>query len=524
LFNPLKKEEEMKHAWKLCGPLLAAAAFFASCGSSDEAIPSPEPVGTGGNGNIPEGYFEAVFGSDTRAVSGVDGRVKHLLCVVYDRGTGAFVDEKEVLKIGDPAPSWPLEPVRFVLPNGSYTAVFLGNVHAGLFEGQSSELLKNYKDGRDEAEIMAPDAAFTEENMYYWASIDFSTEDPVHNVLLQRIVSMQDLYRNVADTDELLNTLVTNIIANLKEGGVLETTIRNLLSDELKNTLGPAKVVTDLLGYLGGGLDELLVDPLLQVLVAPVLDKVCDLLVDPLLSQASRLLAANEGEDTALSVARLNVLLNPWAFSDGSVSLNLANRYTSVGLDLKPRNSLPGLQTRSVPLRFNETAHDRKFVRLITLGVPVDCTHIDVDRQGLLGGAVVDDILEELILRGSLVDITDELKYTPQPNRYYRADYSLVELNLKDYNVKEDGNPNLSLTVKLADVANIDELLNSILDPLENKVPLVGPLVLKPLLESVKSLVRSIEISVPVNLPVLSIENLTVTGSWSEITPGSPND
>lgn len=87
----------------------------------------------------------------------------------------------------------------------------------------------------------------------------------------------------------------------------------------------------------------------------------------------------------------------------------------------------------------------------------------------------------------------------------YKADYSFVDLGLKSYTQQTDGNHSLTLSVKLGNIANIDGILGGI--------PLLGAI-----LGTVLTPIKNITVSVPVNLPLLGVDNLQLSGSWSAVT------
>ena len=110
-----------------------------------------------------------------------------------------------------------------------------------------------------------------------------------------------------------------------------------------------------------------------------------------------------------------------------------------------------------------------------------------------------------LLLNGAFIDITDPVIANVETNRRYKADYSFVDLRLKSYTQQTDGNHFLTLSVKLANIANIDGILGGI--------PLLGSI-----LNLVLSPIKNITVSVPINLPLLGVDNLELSGSWSTVT------
>ena len=131
---------------------------------------------------------------------------------------------------------------------------------------------------------------------------------------------------------------------------------------------------------------------------------------------------------------------------------------------------------------------------------------IHVIKEGLISGLLWNGIIDNsLLLEGTFVDITDSLKYTPLTNRRYASNYSFVDLGLKSYTQQTDGNHSLSVSVKLLEIGNIDGLLGSI--------PILGTI-----LNLIISPIKQITIRVPLNLPLLGVENLSLSGGWSTPT------
>ena len=133
-----------------------------------------------------------------------------------------------------------------------------------------------------------------------------------------------------------------------------------------------------------------------------------------------------------------------------------------------------------------------------------DVRKINVIKKGLIGGLLIDQIIDSsLLLNGTFIDINDPLQATVATNYRYRSDYSFLDLGLKSYTQQTDGNHSLKLTVKLSTLPNLDGLLAGI--------PLLGPV----LGVAVKTLLGNIEVTVPINLPLLGVDNLSLSGGWS---------
>lgn len=106
------------------------------------------------------------------------------------------------------------------------------------------------------------------------------------------------------------------------------------------------------------------------------------------------------------------------------------------------------------------------------------------------------------MLNGALVNITDPIQAAVETNYRYRSNYSFVNLGLKSYTQQTDGNHSLTLSVKLSNIANLNGILEGI--------PLLGPI----LNITIKGLIGNVTVSVPINLPLLRADNLSLSGSW----------
>ena len=97
------------------------------------------------------------------------------------------------------------------------------------------------------------------------------------------------------------------------------------------------------------------------------------------------------------------------------------------------------------------------------------------------------------------------------PNYQYYSIYSVAALNVDDSAYKEvDESEGLTVTVDLANVANLESLLGPVLE---------GVLGLDKIIEALVA--KSITITLPFNLGVLDTNNLEVTGNWGEIHEGT---
>ncbi len=519
----------MKHfIYILASALLLVAV---SCGR-DEAETS---VGSSGNGDleVPEGWFVATFtaGADTRTpINGTDTRIQHLRYMVFDADDGSFVKER-IIPIDQGGQQWPMtgDVVTDVLPNGNYRAVFLGNVDPSLFDFDAPfELLTGYTGGYSAARIHMPPVEFTANTEYYMATAEFSNRTPSSNIILQRIISRLDLSRNAIDTKEgedyVLNMLVENIVANVIAGDVLQNTLEGLLSP----LLGP---ILDPVIALAGPVDGLL-DALLQGLLGPILEFLYGALLDELLQNAGALLLANGSDDAGL-LEILTPVLNPWGAIDFTQVVVTINDFPrSVNFDREVVDIFADERQFlfSIPAG---SLFDQKIISVKGFADPdgiYDIRKVNVLKQGLIGGVVIDGIVDNnFLLNDMLIDIDDPFSEAPGIenvshgiNEWYRADYSLVDLGLQNYDPV--GDPVTNIEVNLGDILDLEDLT-----ALLTTLPVVGDVValllgvldLPPfhlgsaVLNTLLGDILEINISVPIQLPLVGIDNLSVSGSWS---------
>ncbi len=480
---------------------IAALLLLAGCSREEEMEMKPElPAPIEEEQNIPEGYFVATFSGffagDSRApVTGTDNRIGNIRYLVY-KSTGEFVKERVLLSATDETPNWPFGAVRDTLPKGSYKAVFLGNVEKTLFPYQwnsstaHQEVLTNYTETYEQARIQLPAAEFSDSTEYYWDHVEFSDALPNPTVLLQRIIGLLNVHRNSIDAQTALDTLVYNIVTQLHFKDLISTTVSGLLGEKVENAIGGILFVTDAV-----------VNEVTATLLTPVIDALYELLLQQLVHQIGTTLAGNEDQEGLLGV--LGELLNPWALSDASAAVvYITNFPRAIDFDLNVTDYYTG--TRAFRYNFTEDAFfAQKCFHIRGFSGEYRIDSINVYREGLVGGVVVDGILDnELLFGGAFVDIIDSLKNTTGYNYRYKADYSLLDLGLKSYTAQTDGNHDLDLSIRLGDVLNLDDLLGG--------VPIVSDfihLLLTPL--------ENISIGLPINLPLLGIDNLTVSGGWS---------
>lgn len=485
------------------------------------------------NNQVPEGHFVVNFVTSTfdiqtkAAVSGPDGRVQHIRYIIY-KSTGEYVKEKIVLSPAQGIPTWPLAVVRDTLPKGNYSVVFLGNIEKTLFPYSTSsssqnyaEVLTNYKGSYSDARIILPPAEFTDRTEYYWANVAFSDTNPNPNILLQRIIGAAKLERVFLDGQDALNQLVNNIVTQIGYKNIIRTTVQGALPGLLRAVIGPilGNAVAGLAAYV-----DSLVNPLVTVLVEPLTDLLYNLLLQRLVDQIGIALLGNS-DKTAL-VTYLGVILNPWnnALARNAV-VSINNFPKSIDFGLTVKESYTGVQR--FQYGFNtEAINKNRYITIKGFNDVYDVRKINVVGVGLISGVVVDQVIDEFLLPGAFVDINDPIQITgSKSNRRYQSQYALAALGLKSYTQQTDGAHRLTLTVKIGDIANIDNILTTTLTTALNgllSIPIIGD-ILRPLVNSLVlsllSPIKAIEVSVPVNLPLLGIDNLSVSGGWNPNPP-----
>lgn len=488
--------------------------FLVGCEKEMEGLPDSESGKQPSEqvpSELPDGHFEVTFSpgyGDTRAaVTGLDGRVRQLRYIIY-KSTGEYVKEKVVLKPTDATPSWPLAAVKDTLPKGQYNAVFLANVEPTLFPvpvaGATTypEVLTNYTTTRANARIVLPGAEFTDTSEYYLANVNFSDATPQPYVLLQRIISMLNLRRVFVDAQTALNSLTNNIVTQVGYKDYIQTTVQGLLPGLLKTamSLGP---IGNLVYDVVGGLDAA-VNLVATSLLVPITDALYTQLLQGLVNQIGMSLSGNASQNGALGV--LGDLLNPWRGSDAAYALVTINNFPqTIDFDLTVHDLYSG--NHRFRYSFTPTpgsTNSEKDILIRGFHGLFDVREIHVAKPGLISGLLVDDVLDShLLLNGMFVNIEDPIQATVATNFRYRSNYSFVSLGLTSYAQQNDGNHSLTLAVQLKNIANLDGTLSGI--------PILGPL----LNGVVKTLIGDITITVPVNLPLLGADNLSLSGSWA---------
>lgn len=512
--------------------IVLSGALFAltlcGCGGDDDAFRTAEPDSDGRGGpsgaaaGIPDGWFEVVFSAaPSRApVTGADARIRDLRYLLFT-AAGDFVRERRLVTSADATPTWPLAVVRDTLPKGSYRAVFVANAEPTLFPYATSaspvnydEVLTGYRSGYSSGRIVLPNAEFGDNTTYYLASVAFSDTAPDPYILLQRIIAMESLHRNFVDAQTALNALTNNIMTQVGYRNIIRTQLQGLLPGLIRKRLGLVGELAFVL--IPGGLDAVvnalvtaLIVPDAQTGRAPLVDALYDQLLKRLVDQIGMALTGNTDQTGLL--AALGALLNPWAASEADAAVvTIDNFPRSVDFDLNVREYFEG--THKFRFRFTgATVYDQKRILVKGFQGLFDIRRIDVVKTGLLSGLLLDQIVDgPWLLNGTFVDINDPIVFKPAVNRRYRADYSFVDLGLKSYAQQTDGNHGLTLSIQLSTLPNLNGIVRGI--------PLLGPILNTTINTVIIRPLGEITVSVPVNLPLLGVSNLKLSGGWSTPT------
>lgn len=503
----------MKKYYYIFG-LFALLLWMTGCEKTEQALPADPETPAGEVEDIPEGYFIATFSGlqpDTKApISGPDTRIQHIRYIVY-KSTGEFVKERILLTNGTTT-TWPFQPVRDTLPRGSYKAVFLGNVDSTLFSyatpkvpNNYSSVLKNYKVNYNNARIYLPNAEFKDNSEYYWANVDFSDETPTPTVTLQRIIGMMNVHRNFVDSQRALDSLLSSIEQTLHYRDLIKNTTTTLLKPALQSAILGA--TTENIIELLGGID-LIVNPLLAKLVQPVADTLYNRFTKQLVHQLGNSLAGNENQgNNALGL--LGELLNPWKSGDAHTAIVTINNFPkSINFNLAVQERYTGLDSFAYNF-VNDAFFAEKCIYIKNFSGLFDIRRIHIVKQGLISGVLIDRVIDgPLLLKGTFVDINTPLTYTPGTNRRYKADYSFIDIGLKSY--QQPAGNTQTVSVKLLEIANLHNILASI-PILGTPIPILLP---DGLLRLVSTPISNIKIQVTLPLPILTSNNLSLTGGW----------
>lgn len=514
------KTDAFRYFGRLALASLLAASIYGCSKESCSLVPENcRPEIPAGDEGIKEGYFEAVFSpAGTRAaVTGQDARIQDLRYLLFS-ADGSFIKEKSIVtRTGSPV-TWPISVFRDTLPKGSYRAVFLGNAEKTLFPYPTSgtpvnyeEVLKGYKDGYSSGRIVLPPAEFTSGTEYYLANVTFSDASPDPYVLLQRIISMEALHRNSVDAQNALNSLTNNIMTQIGYKDIIRTQLEGILPGLIRNRLGLAGNLAFVL--IPGGLDAV-VNALVTALVspdpstgkAPLTDALYDQLLKQLVNQIALALTGNADQEGLL--AALGVLLNPWATSQADAAIvSIDNFPKSIDFGLKVQEYYTG--TCKFKFRFTgSTVYDEKDILVKGFHGLFDIRKINVVKTGVPAGLIIDRTVDgPWLLNGTFIDINDPITFTTETNRRYKADYSFIDLGLQSYAQQTDGKHSLTLSIMLGSIPNLDGIVKGL--------PLLGPILNTTINTVVIQPLKEITVSTSVNLPLLGISNLKLSGGWS---------
>lgn len=498
------------------------ALFFTGCEKELDEVREQEPTedgsgqgGDNGSVNVPEGYFVVNFtpqaGDVTRApITGSDMRIRNIRYLIYN-SSSTFVKEKVVLSTSG-FTVWPLNVVRDTLPKGSYTAVFLGNMEKTLFPytvsggGQGySDVLANYKGAMSDARIVLPNGQFSDNTEYYWAKVPFSDAAPQPNVVLQRVIGMFKVHRNFVDAQMALDTLTNHVVTNINAKNIITAQVNAVLPGAVRAALNQPglSLLWGTIALGGLTLDQATAN-VLAALVTPVTNALYQQLLDNIVHQLGGALTGNATHQGTID--GLGVLLNPWNDATARTAIvTLRNFPKTMDFNLIVKDTYAGdhhFQYDFTPA----SIYDEKDIQIRGLNGLYDVRKIRVSSNTLIGGVLVDDVVDgSILLNGVFVNISDSVQAGVVSNKRYKSDYSFVDLNYKS----GTGTQPLQLSVRVGDIANIDNALSN--------VPLVGPL-LTGVLSVVLTPLHNITVTVPLNVPILGADKLTLSGSWSPTT------
>ena len=484
-------------------------------------------------GPLEEGYFRATFFADEQtpatraAISGNSERIQSLLCLIYKKeadGSFTFKEEKEVIRyngtVGTVNPqtyTWPLAAqVSFDLPNGDYKAVFVGNVQPELFPEQKTvgsaglePVLTGYKDGFSAARIHMPQkgpAAFGQYNMFYLATVDFNQNNPSPYVLLERIVSNNIYSRKMIDTHKGVETLVGNIVSQVRANQLTTDIVKGVLHSNILNAL------TDALGLkLTLEVITSITDRLVNSLLGGVLEKLDELLLSKLISKLEQSLDGQAGPGKGL--LGLGYILNPWTTADNAdliySSMTESINFNRIACTAYKAN----VEWKGIPVTTDSTNNISK-ISIKCLSGTEQLSEINLGNNGTYPELLRPILtgLDDKVINGLLVNIHTPLKYNMESNLQYTTDYELLDINLNDHSVKAD---TVNVHIPLKDVANLEALVKSILgDGIISG--LVGSLVDDLLQPIVNALHLTLDF-VGIKLPNLGVGNIAVRGTWDAI-------
>ena len=372
-------------------------------------------------------------------------------------------------------------------------------------------------------------------------AVEVSTENPVAQVWLERKVCKAQLWRETVASDNgmILTLLLENVLDHLGADDPVTGLIGGQVGDALKHVFDNLLVLPGFGEGLVPALEEILLEPLLTGLTEAVRPVVVERLA-PLLDETLKMNNKN---------ALLQNLTNPWAIAEHGAVVTFKHVPNALDLDGKVADFYPEGTKYKYDLMQDGNFRYIDITGLADAETEWTIGRVDILKQGLAGGLVVDQIVDsEWILDGSLIDTnTEGLAYTFGPNYKYKSVYGLATLNVDESVYSGDGTENLTVEVNIGTIGNIRGILAGIINgetsseekPSDGLLSFVGSLiggvlgtvgtVLNGLLglvgldNLITALVKAltevpITITLPINVNALGIDTLEVTGTWGEVT------
>ena len=513
--------------------------------------------------------------ADFDGVTGEDPRVFDLRYLIYE-DDGTFVKDRLIYDDfdhdnSDNEQDWPLPSITDTLPVGKYKAVFVANTDPDLFRkgGDTismplpNDLLTDYELGFDQARLNLPYLLGADDPDFFMDVIEFSDTDSDEEVYLQRIVGVFKGYRSLVDAQEALDSLVYSLVDDIVSKDLVSGLVLPALQDVAGGAVGgvldvvldgislplPPLIPQPSLGGIVEAVAGVLLDPLLNALLDPIVDILYDNLLKAIVHEVGSILETNNGGIPLVQL--LGPLLNPWTYADGAV-VTVTNQPTQFGFDMEVKRRDPNPHKYYIPIVSDTTDGERKRVVITKFmgfedidgdgaGVEmITLNRINAAMPGLVGGLLLDDVAEsKYLLNGALFDIEDELLINAPGNLKMYNEYSLADLGIDDYSQKQDS---LTIGLDALDIADLKKTLGGLLDNVFNGLSVSIPLTtldfgLNDILgyanSSVEALTKdltaallgesgvglnggltNLSITVPVNLPILSLDALNVSGGW----------
>ena len=540
--------------------LTAGVMMFSSC-SQDELLTEESVKEETGELNA-DGTFTATFIPSmyepmTRAkVEGLSTAVQSLKYLIYkDNGDGYFYyTEGDVFGANATVGSsesyqWPYDgSIQVELPGGNYKVAFVGNANPKLFGKDCNELLTYTADesGKwEDVRLNMPNIPFSDNNMFYMDAVEVSAKNPVAQVWLERKVCKAQLWRETvaSDNGQILTLLLENVLEHLHGDDPVTSLIGGQIGDALKQGFDNLFVFPPVVGE---GVVSALEDILLEPLIGGLTEVVRPVVVDSLASLLDATLKMNDKD------ALLQELTNPWAIAEHGAVVTFTHLPKALDLDGKVTDLYPEGTKYKYDLEKDGNFRYIDVTGLADAETEWTIGRVDILKKGLVGGLVVDNLVEsEWFLDGSLIDTNEEgFAYTFGPNYKYKSVYGLATLNVKESVYSGDGTKNLTVKINIGKIGNIRDVLKGIINgetsneetPSSGLLDILGPVggvigglsgtvgsILKRLLDFVRldklieALVKAltenpIEITLPINVNALGIDTLEVTGTWGEVT------